>query len=277
MPTFYENLNAFSERLCSRRSFLGGIAVGGLAGLGGAALAGIGETSSSSSETFPPLAYADEPATADQGKRHILKPYATPSVIFEEEQPSHTKKVLIVVDYQVDFVDGGVFGTIEPALAIEDDICEVIERYRANDDIIIYTMDTHPDDHYSETREGTFNPPHCIPGTEGWELYGKVRGLLNPENAIRVMKGTYGSRDLPTVLQAIQSQGITIESVEFAGVSTTCRVLHNAIIVYNFFPELPLIFDERTTASYSDEMTAEQLDELEGWGFIVKRTSNANR
>lgn len=132
-------------------------------------------------------------------------------------------------------------------------------------------MDTHPSDHYLETREGTFNPPHCIPGTEGWELYGKVRDLLSPDNAIRVLKGTYGSADLPAVLQLLQSQGIGIELVEFAGVSTTCRVLHNAIIVYNFFPELPLVFDERTTASYTDEKTAEQLNQLEGWGFIVKR------
>ena len=27
-----------------------------------------------------------------------------------------------------------------------------------------------------------------------------------------------------------------------AGVSTTCRVLHNAILLYNYFPDLPIVY-----------------------------------
>ncbi|WP_302962356.1 cysteine hydrolase family protein [uncultured Adlercreutzia sp.] len=261
MDTFYQSLNALSEGLFSRRSFVGALAVGGALGLEawrGAQAFGDGGSADASQ------------APARQG-RSLIPPYATPSVVEESDAVANAKRVLIVIDYQVDFVDGGAFGTVEPAMAIEEALCEVIRRYRDNGDIVIYTMDTHPSDHYLETREGTFNPPHCIPGTDGWELYGSVRDLLTPENAILVKKGTYGSRDLPMVLKALQHQGITIESIEFAGVSTTCRVLHNAIIVYNFFPELPLIFDERTTASYTDEATAQQLNQLEGWGFIVKR------
>lgn len=287
MESFYKTFNALSEGLCSRRSFLGGMAAGSLLGVG--AFAGAQAFAAEGDAGKAPVAADDAgkaPAAASsagQAKtaaaggpdakkaRSLIQPYAAPSVVTDEERLANTKKVLVVVDYQVDFVDGGVFGTVEPAIAIEDGLCEVIQRYRDNDDIIIYTMDTHPSDHYLETREGTFNPPHCIPGTEGWELYGKVRDLLSPDNAIQVLKGTYGSADLPAVLQLLQSQGIGIELVEFAGVSTTCRVLHNAIIVYNFFPELPLVFDERTTASYTDEKTAEQLNQLEGWGFIVKR------
>lgn len=240
-------------------------AFAGLSTLGGCTQAPMLTSSAEVSGGFPTVVSMSEDRT--------LKPYVKPSVIPDEERQRSTKKVLIVVDYQVDFVDGGVFGHVEPACAIEDGICEVVERYRKNEDIILYTMDTHPSDHYEETREGTFNPPHCIPGTDGWQLYGKVRDVLNPENAIQVKKGTYGSRNLPILLEAIASQGILIESVEFAGVSTTCRVLHNAIIVYNFFPELPLIFDERTTASYTEESTQEQLAVLESWGFIVKRSS----
>ena len=76
----------------------------------------------------------------------------------------------------------------------------------------------------------------------------------------------------PRVIQHLRDQGVQIESVEFAGVSTTCRVLHNAIIVYNAFPELPMIMDAATTASYTDERTEEQLEELEAWGFIVRRS-----
>ena len=41
--------------------------------------------------------------------------------------------------------------------------------------------------------------------------------------------------------------------------------------IRTYFPEMPLIFDDTTTASYTDEMTAAQLDQLEGWGFVIKR------
>lgn len=200
-----------------------------------------------------------------------IAPYAVPQVTYADDRAAAPKRVLVVVDYQVDFVDGGVFGRIEPAIAIEDAICAKIEEYRSRGDIIIYTMDTHPADDYAATREASVNPPHCDPATEGWQLYGKVRDLLNPDNAILVKKGTYGSPELPNVIRHFRDQGVQIESVEFAGVSTTCRVLHNAIIVYNAFPELPMIMDASTTASYTDERTEEQLEELEAWGFIVRR------
>ena len=196
--------------------------------------------------------------------------YADPMPHELAETAELSKRVLVVVDYQVDFVDGGVFGTIEPAVVIEDALCEVIREYQEAGDIVIYTMDTHPADTYLYTREGTFNPPHCIPGTEGWMIYGKARDLLTPDRAIRVLKGTYGSSQLPEVIRTLESQGTKVRSIEFAGVSTTCRVLHNAIILYNFFPQIEMIFDARTTAGYTPEETSAQLEQLQGWGFVIK-------
>lgn len=156
-------------------------------------------------------------------------------------------------------------------LVIEDALYDRVRSYQEAGDIVIYTMDTHPTLGYEDTREGTVNPPHCIPGTDGWEVYGRLRELLTPERAILVKKGTYGSVDLPFLIEALRHQGIALNSIEIAGVSTTCRVLNNAILLYNFFPELPIIMDVTTTASYTDEATIEQLDVLESWGFIIKR------
>lgn len=217
-----------------------------------------------------PYSGVEESAVAPAQGAHVAA-YAVPQVSYADERAQTVRRVLVVVDYQVDFVDGGVFGRIEPAVAIEDALCKKIEEYQARGDIVIYTMDTHPADEYDLTREASVNPLHCDPETEGWQLYGRVRDLLSPETAILVKKGTYGSPELPRVIQHLRDQGAQIESVEFAGVSTTCRVLHNAIIVYNAFPELPMIMDEATTASYTDERTEEQLEELEAWGFIVRR------
>ena len=247
----------------SRRNFVGVVAAGGLG------LAGLG-----AALPFATPAFADEGKAASTEAEPVryVQPFATPAVNEEAERMADPRRILVVVDYQVDFVDGGVFGRIEPALAIEDALYNRIKEYQDAGDIVIYTMDTHPQDNYADTREGQVNPPHCIPGTEGWEVYGRVGELLTPEAALLLKKGTYGSRDLPALIQGIQAQGVFVESIEFAGVSTTCRVLHNAVLVYNFFPEIPLVFDDSTTASYTDERTTEQLDELEAWGFIVKRS-----
>lgn len=239
------------DSLLGRRAFLGA-----------AAFAGITASAACASANAAPFGLDD----LDDGTRA----YAIPQVTTAEKRRANHKRVLVVVDYQVDFVDGGVFGRIEPAVAIEDALCAVIEEYQAAGDIVIYTMDTHPLDAYHLTREAAVNPPHCVPGTPGWELYGRVGDLLNPENAICVKKGTYGSTDLPAIIQTMRNQGIAIDCIEMAGVSTTCRVLHNAILLYNFFPELPIVFDPHTTASYTDERTAEQLEELESWGFVVR-------
>lgn len=253
----------------TRRIFMGTVATGMTLGAAGLCL--------SPGNTFPQfgpiLAYADEPKSISSATKRAINPYARPSVVAHSGKSVDPKRILVVVDYQVDFVDGGVFGRIEPAVAIEGALCDKIDEYRDAGDIIIYTMDSHPREGYYETREGQVNEIHCVPGEPGWEVYGRARERLTPENAYLVMKGTYGSGDLPLVIATLINQGAAVQSIEFAGVSTTCRVLHNAILCYNYFPELPLIFDDSTTASYTDERTIEQLDELESWGFIVRRTN----
>ena len=82
------------------------------------------------------------------------------------------KEILIVVDYQIDFVDGAL---ANPAAAeLEAGIQAKVCAYREAGKPVIFTKDTHPED-YAGTREGRFLPvPHCIRGTEGWGLYGSL-------------------------------------------------------------------------------------------------------
>ena len=77
-------------------------------------------------------------------------------------------KLLIVVDMQKDFIDGAL-GSSE-AQAIVPSVKKMIEEYQAAGDDVIFTLDTH-DDKYMDTQEGKNLPvPHCIKGTDGWEL-----------------------------------------------------------------------------------------------------------
>ena len=85
------------------------------------------------------------------------------------------KKLLVVVDYQNDFVSGSL--GFPKAAQLEEAIIKKIEDYRAAGDDVVFTLDTHGPD-YLSTQEGKNLPvEHCIKGTDGWQLYGKVAAL----------------------------------------------------------------------------------------------------
>ena len=104
-------------------------------------------------------------------------------------------KVLVVVDMQNDFIDGAL-GTNE-AQAIVDNVKDKIDEYANVHGQVIFTRDTHGSN-YMETQEGTKLPvPHCIEGTEGWE----IREELRVENCVIIDKPTFGSYELIDTLR----------------------------------------------------------------------------
>ena len=60
-------------------------------------------------------------------------------------------KLLIVVDYQKDFVDGAL--GFAGAEALDERIAAKVKAYLANEDKVVVTLDTH-DEEYSRTQEG---------------------------------------------------------------------------------------------------------------------------
>ena len=100
------------------------------------------------------------------------------------------KQCLIVVDYQNDFVTGPL--GFPEAAELEDRIVQKIREYRDRGDEVMFTFDTH-NSTYLLSREGRFLPvPHCIGGTEGHKLYGKV-GEMATEGDWCFIKYTFGS------------------------------------------------------------------------------------
>ena len=102
------------------------------------------------------------------------------------------KKLLLVVDYQKDFVDGSL--GFSGAEQLEGPICEKIEACRAQGAEVAFTFDTHKEN-YLETQEGKKLPvPHCIKGTEGWEIIDQLREDTVDRTVID--KPTFGSAAL---------------------------------------------------------------------------------
>ena len=84
------------------------------------------------------------------------------------------RKLLIVIDMQNDFIDQAL-GTPE-AVGIIENVKKKIDSYPREN--VIATMDTHTEN-YMDTQEGKYLPvPHCIKGSEGWQIRPDIQALL---------------------------------------------------------------------------------------------------
>ena len=165
------------------------------------------------------------------------------------------KKLLIVVDYQNDFVSGSL--GFEAAKRIEDAVCEKIRAYQAAGDDVVYTLDTHGPS-YADTQEGRKLPvAHCLRGTPGWELYGKAADLLRGCPAFE--KPVFGSADLFDWLR-----GREYGSIELCGVVSNICVISNAVLARTALPEAEIAVDAACVASADLLLNREALDVLAG-------------
>lgn len=154
------------------------------------------------------------------------------------------KEILIVVDMQKDFIDGSL-GTPE-AVAI---LPKVADKIRTFEGEVIYTRDTHPTD-YMNTLEGKKLPvPHCIRGTEGWEIAPELFAI---QSGVIIDKPTFGSVELGALLQSVNFVE-TIEKVTLVGLCTDICVLSNALLVKAHLPEVEVVVDASCCAGVTPE------------------------
>lgn len=151
------------------------------------------------------------------------------------------KHVLIVVDIQKDFVDGAL-GTAEAAAMIPN----AAKKIREFDGEIFVTYDTHFED-YMNTAEGKKLPvPHCIKGTDGWDLDKNIAAALEGKDFTSVEKLTFGSVDLPSLVsEAVGEEDFDITLI---GLCTDICVVSNALILKASFPEREVYVDSSACA-----------------------------
>ena len=128
--------------------------------------------------------------------------------------------ILIVVDMQNDFVSGAL-GTPE-ARRIVPAVAERVATGSRRGERMFFTRDTHGAD-YLHTREGRNLPvPHCIRGTEGWEIVEQLR----PASAGQAIldKPSFGSAELGRLL-AEENEKELIEKVTLIGLCTDICVI----------------------------------------------------
>lgn len=157
------------------------------------------------------------------------------------------KKLLVVVDIQKDFVDGAL-GSKE-AVAI---VPAAIKKVKEFDGEVIFTRDTHHEN-YMSTQEGKYLPvPHCIKGTDGWEIIPELRTFAEEKKCRIYDKPTFGCRELAEDIKGMFSFG-EVESVELIGLCTDICVVSNALCIKAFSPELPVSVDRACCAGVTPE------------------------
>ena len=147
-------------------------------------------------------------------------------------------KILIVVDMQNDFISGAL-GTKEAEVIVSG----VKQKIAGFDGRVIATRDTHGED-YMDTQEGKNLPvPHCIRGTEGWEIESGISELLEEKQARIIDKPTFGSVELGEYVKQLNDTVEPVEKIALVGLCTDICVISNALLLKAYLPEVPIEVD----------------------------------
>ena len=176
-----------------------------------------------------------------------------------------SKRFLIVVDMQNDFIDGSL-GTAE-ARAIVPAVVERIRQAREAGETVIATMDTH-EENYLDTREGRYLPVrHCIRNTEGWRIRPEVARLLG--GCVSLEKPTFGSMNLFGLLYQL-SEGEKEIGIELIGLCTDICVVSNALLLKASFPEVRIAVNAACCAGVTPEKHLAALETMRSCQIHVR-------
>lgn len=168
---------------------------------------------------------------------------------------------LVVVDMQNDFV-GGALGTAEARNIVPYVVGRVVDGINRGEEVL-FTRDTHGPD-YLDTQEGRKLPvPHCVRGTEGWEIIEQ----LQEHAAHPIDKPTFGSQYLGDLLKSrdedLKKRGESgVEKVTLVGLCTDICVISNALLIKAFLPEAEVVVDAKCCAGVTPESHRNALEAM---------------
>lgn len=167
----------------------------------------------------------------------------------DNKEKEMTKKVLIVIDMQNDFITGTLAN--KTAERILPKTADLIKNFNGD---VIFTRDTH-EKNYLETNEGKHLPvEHCIKDTFGHQIH---RDLLGWRDAEIVDKPTFGSFSLVDKIRSLYNlNGCCINGKEpckeleihICGTCTDICVVSNALILKAAFPDYKVVVHKKCCA-----------------------------
>ena len=172
-------------------------------------------------------------------------------------------RYLFVIDYQNDFVDGAL--GFPGAEKLDGKIAAKIRAYGKGH--VLFTRDTHFDN-YLQTREGKNLPvPHCIRGSQGWQVYGQTAEALAEVEAPAIDKLVFGMDVTdPATAAVLPESG---DEIELVGLVSNICVVSNAVVLQSRYPEATILVDAACTDSFDKDLHEKVLDVLAGFQVRV--------
>jgi nicotinamidase/pyrazinamidase len=163
------------------------------------------------------------------------------------------KRLLIVVDYQNDFVQGSL--GFPEASSYYDRILALWDSFIASGDEVVFTRDLH-EENYLHTEEGRNLPVlHCQKGTDGAKFYGVLEE--RSRNCRVFEKATFPSLGLGKYLE-----GKDFDTIVLCGLDLSICVLANAVVAKAACPNAHIVVDTSASGCGDPEATKVALAEL---------------
>ncbi|MDR0246982.1 MAG: cysteine hydrolase [Burkholderiales bacterium] len=157
-----------------------------------------------------------------------------------------TKKALVIIDMQNDFIDGALGSS--QAQAIVPSVIKKIKDHQKSGSAIFFTRDTHHPN-YLQTQEGQNLPvPHCIKGTPGWQISDAIASVAHLPVCRIFNKSGFGSLELAQHLSRE-----SYDEIELIGLVSSICVISNAMLIKAHAPETKIVVDAACTAGVTDE------------------------
>lgn len=176
------------------------------------------------------------------------------------------KNILVVVDYQKDFVDGAL--GFPKAVNLEEGIYNKVKSYLDNGQEVVFTYDTHYDN-YLNSREGVNLPVmHCIKGTDGHKLFGKLREFEEVDNVYHIEKNSFGVD--PSDMVELREKLGEVDNIEIVGVVSDICVISNVVTFQSAYVNANITVDSSLIASFDEDKHNKVLAVMESLQCKVK-------
>lgn len=173
------------------------------------------------------------------------------------------ERYLFVIDYQNDFVDGAL--GFPGAEKLDAGIAAKVRAYGKGH--VLFTRDTHFEN-YLSTREGKNLPvPHCLKGSQGWQVYGETAKALEEVEARAIDKLVFGMDVTDPATAAVLPE--RAEEIELVGLVSNICVVSNAVVLQSRYPEATITVDASLTDSFDKGLHEKVLDVLGGFQVRV--------
>ena len=178
-------------------------------------------------------------------------------------------KLLVVIDYQNDFVVGSL--GFEGAKNLDNKIYDAVRWYYLRGEYIIFTKDTH-DDNYFKTRESKIVPIlHCKKGTAGNDVYGitgiEYDKIKDSDNVFTIEKKSFAID--PEDIVSLRSKLTEVRDIVICGLVTNICVISNVIMFQSAFPEAKIIVESKVCDSNDKYEHYKALDIMKKLGVEV--------